>query len=529
MKKDILFHPWLFALIPIIGLFENNQDIATAYYLPKPIIIALLSTSVLFFIINIFIKNKYKSSVVSSIIIISFFYYYSFSDIFFVLNSYLAQGLIFYQSLALVVYVSTLISLGFVVANSTHKFDNTNKLLNFFASVILVLQLFNIANYQYQHKGSIIDQINFKDQQLGENSESAKGGPALGGKNTNNLPDVYYIILDGYARQDVLKDIYNYDNSDFINFLKEKGFFVADRSTSNYNQTFLSLASALNINYLDNLTAEVGPESNDRTALKELIGNYMVADFFKEAGYTTVSLQSTWVGTYKNFKADVYLVNNIRQNSFDVLLIKKTPLLLFSSGTQERDMAMYQEAVLDKIPEIASIEAPTFSYIHLLSPHPPFIFEADGNIMAGVKICMNDEDGSQYFDSCSGGMEKYQEQYVGQLSYLNKRFENIINKILATSKTPPIIILQSDHGPGSMLDWDSLENSNTVERMSILNAYYVPEETKKVLYPSITPVNTFRVLFNSVFGANFEILEDKNYFATWGHPYDFVDVTSQVK
>ncbi len=520
MKKDILLHPWLFALIPIVGLFENNQDIATAQYLPKPIIIALLSTSILFFIINIFIKNKYKSSVVSSIIIISFFYYYSFSDIFFVLNPYLAYGLLYYQSLALVVYIFTLVGTGFVVANSTHKFDNANKLLNFFASVILVLQLFNIANYQYQHQGSIIDQINFKDQPLGENSEI---------KNTNNLPDVYYIILDGYARQDVLKDMYNYDNSYFIDFLKEKGFFVADHSTSNYNQTFLSLDSALNINYLDEVASKVGHQSNDRSVLKKLLSNNIVDDFFKSRGYTFVSLPATWTGAYKNIKSDIYLANNLRQNDFEALLIKKTPLFLFSSGVQIRDIATYIETFLDKIPEIASIEAPTFSYIHILSPHPPFIFESDGQVVDVVATCLDGTDGSLYFDVCPGGVEKYQKQYIGQLSYLNKRFETIINKILATSKNPPIIILQADHGPGSMLDWDSLANSNAVERMSILNAYYVPEETKKILYPSITPVNTFRVLFNSVFGANFEILEDKNYFATWSHPYDFVDVTSQVK
>ncbi|MFA6253380.1 MAG: sulfatase-like hydrolase/transferase [Patescibacteria group bacterium] len=520
MKKDILFHPWLFVLIPIISLFENNQDIATAQYLPKPIIISLLGASVLFFTINIIIKNKYKSSIISSIIIISFFYFYSFSDIFFVLDSYLAQGLIFYQSLALVVYVFTIIALGFVIAYSTHKFDNTNKLLNFFAGVIVILQVFNIANYQYQHQGSIVDQINFKDQQAGENSEI---------KNVDNLPDVYYIILDGYARQDVLKDIYNYDNSDFINFLKTKGFFVADDSTSNYNQTFLSLASTLNINYLDEVATKVGHESSDRAVLKKLISDNTVNDFFKAKGYTFVSLPSTWVGTYKNIKSDIYLANNLRQNDFEALLVKKTPLFLFSSGAQVKDIAIYIETFLDKIPEIASIEAPTFSYIHILSPHPPFIFESNGQVADIATTCLDGTDGSYYFDVCPGGVEKYQKQYVSQLSYLNKRFENIINKILTTSKTPPIIILQSDHGPGSMLDWDSLKNSNTVERMSILNAYYVPVETKKMLYPSITPVNTFRVLFNSVFGANFEILEDKNYFATWGRPYDFVDVTSQVK
>lgn len=520
MKKNIIFHPWLFVLIPIIGLFENNQDIATAHYLPKPIAISLLCASTLFFIINYFIKNKYKSAIVSSIVIISFFYFYSFSDIFFVWNSYLPYGLLYYQSLALVFYAFTLLGLGFVIAASNHKFYNTNKLLNLFAGVIIILQLFNIAIYQYQHQGSIVEEINFQSQQPGKNTEIVEA---------DKLPDVYYIILDGYARQDVLKDIYSYDNSDFINFLKEKGFFVADNSTTNYNQTFLSLASTLNLTYLDDVASKEGSESSDRSTLKELVSNSTVNSFFKAKGYTIVSLPSTWVGTYKNIKSDVHLAGHMGQNSFDTMLIGKTPLSIFWVGEQIKDMAVYFENVFGKIPEIAKIEAPTFSYIHLLSPHPPFIFDADGNTLDEATTCMDGTDGSYYFDICPGGIEKYQKQYVEQLSYLNKRFENIINEILATSKTPPIIILQGDHGPGSMTDWDSVVNSNLFERMGILNAYYVPEATKKMLYPSVTPVNTFRILFNSAYNGSFEILLDKNYFATQDKPYNFVDVTAKIK
>ncbi len=520
IKKNIILHPWLFALIPIIGLFEHNQDIATAYYLPKPIIISLLGTSLVFFILNHFLKNKYKSSIISSILVISFFTFSLLFNLFFSINPYLGLGLIFYQSLTVLIYIIILIAVSSIVASSNYKLDNSNKLLNMFAATVLILQLLNIANYQYQHSSAVISKINFDQKQ--EKIEE------ISIKDSKGSPDIYYIVLDGYGRQDVLEDVYNYDNSDFINFLKEKGFFVAEESTSNYNQTFLSLVSTLNLDYLDDVATTVGYESGDRSVLKKLLKNNLVHNFYKEQGYTFVSLPSTWSGTYKNIKSDIHLANNLEQNNFDALLIKKTPLVLFFPNTRVKYMATYLNNALDKIPEIAAIKKPTFSYIHVLSPHPPFIFKSDGDIANVTTNCMDGTDGSWYFNVCPG-VEKYQTQYIGQLSYLNKRFETIINKILEESETPPIIILQSDHGPGSMLDWDNVDNSNIFERMSILNAYYVPEETKKMLYPTITPVNTFRILFNSMFNANFEILEDKNYFALWNKPYKFIDVTDQVK
>ena len=79
-----------------------------------------------------------------------------------------------------------------------------------------------------------------------------------------------------------------------------------------------------------------------------------------------------------------------------------------------------------------------------------------------------------------------------------------------------------------MTDWENPEKTNMKERLSILNAYYLPEEGKKLLYESITPVNTFRIIFNYLFNTEFEILNDKSYFSTWSKPYQFIDVTERM-
>ena len=112
---------------------------------------------------------------------------------------------------------------------------------------------------------------------------------------------------------------------------------------------------------------------------------------------------------------------------------------------------------------------------------------------------------------------------------IDSQIQPVIEGILAKSKTPPVIIIQADHGPGAYLIWESPEQSNLQERFSILNAYYLPDGGEAALYPSITPVNSFRVVLNQLFNAGLELLPDKNYFTTWKHPYEFIDVTDKVQ
>ncbi len=89
-------------------------------------------------------------------------------------------------------------------------------------------------------------------------------------------------------------------------------------------------------------------------------------------------------------------------------------------------------------------------------------------------------------------------------------------------------MLQADHGPGAWLQWDSVEKTCLWERTAIFNAYYLPDAGAEILYPDITPVNTFRVIFNTYFGTDLPLLEDRIYFSSWNRLYDFIDVTDRV-
>ncbi len=72
-------------------------------------------------------------------------------------------------------------------------------------------------------------------------------------------------------------------------------------------------------------------------------------------------------------------------------------------------------------------------------------------------------------------------------------------KSLEKSTTPPIIIIQGDHG-----FW-------TGTNLPILNAYYLPGDAADALYPTISPVNSFRLIFDHYFGTDLGLLEDASY------------------
>jgi hypothetical protein len=164
----------------------------------------------------------------------------------------------------------------------------------------------------------------------------------------------------------------------------------------------------------------------------------------------------------------------------------------------------------------------------MLCPHPPFFFGEDGEDVSQRYI---------QFDLTGGGRingrfqfpDEFRRAYRDQSAYITREIENTIDQLLAASPQPPIIIVQSDHGSELYLDRESVSHSDVTERMSILNAYYFPDGRYHELYQSISPVNSFRVVLNTFFGASLELLPDKSYFSTWPDPYHFVDVTAKVR
>jgi hypothetical protein len=357
---------------------------------------------------------------------------------------------------------------------------------------------------------------------------------------------VYYIILDGYGRQDILRELYDMDNRAFVQALRDRGFYVADQSSSNYSQTSLSLASTLGMTHLDELAATMSPGSRNLRPLEDRIQNSRVVELFRSLGYRFVAFESAYPMTTIE-TADIYVApsydaesqreasrGGLALNEFEVLLVQTTalrfPLEVYVQQNQALAFALEFPFLkhririlytLSSLGEIAGWDGDHLVFAHVLAPHPPFVFGPNGEVVepAGPFTMQ---------DSGCCGQEAYIRGYRDQLQYINRLVLQAVDEILARSETPPIIILQGDHGPAAHQNPQDQLAGNLRERMAILNAYLVPPETAERLYPCVTPVNSFRLILSTVFGFDLEPLPDRVVFSPGGRAYDLHELTDEL-
>jgi hypothetical protein len=341
----------------------------------------------------------------------------------------------------------------------------------------------------------------------------------------DSLPDIYYIILDGYGRADILLNDYQYSNAAFLDFLRQQGFYIAEQSHSNYSMTILSLSSSLNLSYLDKLATQMGSDSLNPAPLNFLIQNNGLTTYLHEQGYTTVAFATGFAPTELH-QADLFLSPPVSLNGYQNELLNLTPLRIPLLNIQYDLHGQKIQFIFQQLPELAKPVGPIFAFVHILIPHPPFVFDAEGHpLHPDREFSLND---GSHFTSVAG-RDEYVYNYRDQIIYVNQLVKETIRQLLSDPSRQTIILLQGDHGPGSMLDYESVEGSNIQERMSILNAYYFPDQNYILLYPEISPVNSFRVILSQYLQTPLELLEDRNYFSLMTRPYDFIDVTEQLK
>lgn len=496
MKRPFIIHPFLFAIFPIIFFSATNiaelTEIGGKWIILGIIavmIITLLFALLFWLILNTIFKNKYKSAIFTSMFLLMFFSYGHLYEVMRHLgySVTLGSGELSRNIYYLYLFVWLMLFILFIYfSKKKRSFFVLTRFLNIASCILIGISFLIITSYAIK-----------RTTWLTRSSQEIPDAKPTVPETKNVLPDIYYIILDGYCAESTLKEYYHYDNGDFINYLKKKGFYIASESVSNYAFTILSLASSLNMQYLDELSHMVDVDSNDLSLPLYRIRNNKVASFLKSKGYDVIHIG--WNVMHIEWISSGY--------SFLPALMKTTVISPFISYLGFDEFALKRKYLLlefSKLAQTRRANKPIFVYAHLMLPSAPYVFGP-----AGEKVAV--DDGSPLED-------KY---YIDQLIFTNKKVKLVIEEILRKSKTPPIIILQGDHGRGN----------TKAARMRILNAYYLPQKKNSLLYNSITPVNTFRFIFNSYFGANYKLLDDQSYFSWWikpDKPYKFINVTAEV-
>lgn len=348
--------------------------------------------------------------------------------------------------------------------------------------------------------------------------------PAAGVSSAQSLPDIYFIVLDGFGREDLLETEYGLADMAFFDNLRSMGFTLLDTSRSNYAQTILSLTSTLNMDYLDQLSS-----TQDVNQLIPLLQHSRVRSLLEAHGYRMLAFASGY-GRTEIPDAAVYLRPRGLQAGTMESLLSQTSVLLavedlasvlrlpypYPGYAEHRARILF---TLDELPRLAEFPGPKFVFVHLLAPHPPFVFDEHGSIPPAHHAYAL-RDGSDF----QGTELEYVEGYRAQAIYLGGEVTAAVSGLLEDSARPPVIILQGDHGPGAQLDWEDPSPAAVADRMAILNAIYLPPGMPLGLEPFRTPVNTFRRVLSLILEIDLPLVPDRSYFSPASSPFALTPV-----
>ena len=503
LLKKIPFHLVLFAVYPVLSLYALNISEVNIQYVLRPLLVALIIGITAFVICWFLFKENGNLAAITGVglLLVS-----SYGAVFNLLQGVTVGGVLFGRHRILLpiylILIAVILWQVWMIGRSRQGITNA---LNFMSILLLLMPVMQIV-------------VNIGKSAGNTAPEKGRTQTTTAINSANTMPDIYYFVLDSYGREDYIREYMDFDNSGFIGDLKELGFFVGDCSLSNYAFTRLSLASTLNMDYLENLSGTFPQESNDATLLDDLIVNSKVRKTLSEAGYSSVAFETGYPFTEMS-DAEYYFQPNKQplkmaaKSPFEVMVINNTIAGGLSSipffkqwfgGFPYLEKYQRQRFIIEQVKSIPQLPGSKFAFIHLVTTHRPYIFQSDGSILYDENYYKN--------DGVPADENYYTRGYQYQLEYTNRYMLDLIKTILADSSMPPIIIIQGDHGvrdPG---------------RLSILNAIY-PGSDPEEFYPSITPVNTFRVILNKLGLGKFDLLPDRSYYSNANKsPYKLVEI-----
>ena len=489
----LIIHPLLFALYLPLRLYAINLGYLQGGDVPWTLLVMAGWAVLSWFIWTLLFRHISKAAIATSIYMLLFWSYGPLYDLLtrrtvsVILNSdSAAVALQLMRHRYVIAGLSVLmLAFFFYLLASKRYFRRANIALNWIAVAALIMPCVTVLDYVWNRTD--FEKLPFQSRLPPRIVTPIQTGP-----------DIYYLIFDRFAGTAVASNYFDCDISDLDAFLERKGFYVFKQSRCNYLGTALSLSSSLNMQYWDGQILSLPTPTRSRVVMEAFQKN-RVALFLRRRNYNYINIGDFWPPTARNSLATIN-INHCNPFKNDLLASLMTQTVLFPFYIMHNQPRLLKTN-LEEVKRSVLQPSPKFVFSHLLIPHDPYWFKADGTPMSR-------EDRMQL---------SLNQQYREQLLFTKDQIKTIIEAILKQSTKPPIIVLQSDEGPrvgpnyepGHLPVGRNLPEDPEHVQGPILNAVYLPNFDYSRLHPDMTPVNTFRLIFSHYFGAKLDLLENR--------------------
>jgi hypothetical protein len=539
-----------FAATLVLSRWWLNSDFSYPNELILPILMFGLLGVVIYYIYRL-IFGKGSAAHLAAILLLYSYYGYEYLH-----NTFVFSGVVniipphfrtdFTVSIFLTILWAVLAgAIAWIIRWSIKQFTILQKFQAYKVLIFAVVFIFSIQAFRFVERY-------FEIRKELKYSYTAPVIPKPASSNSQVKPDIYYLLFDRYTNADILKSNFKYDNSDMVNFLAQSGFITRDGASSNYPFTTPSVSSTMAMKYHNQFGEMFNNDSSWETLFpyRTILNDPPIANILRQNGYHYNQVSSWWDFTRLRVKADTAYAKSFRLSLFgtpfyisdlqrDILhksifspWLKKgissgtTPIIKYDLDRNPRENFDAQLSSLETITSRPDKSQPNFTFAHILAPHPPYVFDKDGNW-------------PPYDNEANDNGVPEKTKYTNELTYINTRIKDLINNIKATSPNA-VIFVQADEGPypsqfrGDMTlehhyNPADLPLADMKQKFGILASYYMPGVSDDEVKKLNASVNVFPFILNHYLGYDLPMLPNCQF--AMGNKFDVYNyklVTQQI-
>ena len=331
-------------------------------------------------------------------------------------------------------------------------------------------------------------------------------------------PDIYVILLDAYPGDDAATLDPTFDAGAFPAVLTARGFEVERHARSNYLTTRLTVPTMLADQHVEaapELDPPFGNQAADARRLREFGDDGIVYHALRDAGYETVTVASP--AAHLGLRRVDRVIDPPGTSEFELVLLRTTWLGaaldrfapdFFASGARAQVLANYASAVAIAAEEHSR---PRFVWVHILAPHGPIVFRADGSPIVGAEVfrtAFQDPAGS------IGATDRLEATF-SYARFVADRTIELVDRIIASSNREAVVVVFSDHGTDIRFNAADPLDSDLNERSSVVVAIRTPGQSG-LLPAGTSPIGVLPRVLNAYLGTSLPLRSD----TLWAWPRD---------